>query len=96
MRGNPFWLPFHKRVSGRLEFDVSLDAAREEAMRCTEGFARLQILDRAIGLHIPEKDPVLTLNKRGKFEINNQITYQISFRDRPMNEETWAESGPLR
>ncbi|CUW88539.1 MULTISPECIES: hypothetical protein [Rhizobium/Agrobacterium group] len=94
MRENPFWYPRHKRINGRIEFDAFLDAVQEEALRCTENFPRFHILNMAFGSVIPDKDPILILNAKGKYEIERQITYQINFGNRPMRRKdldgNWA------
>ncbi|MGF0537294.1 hypothetical protein ACQQ2Q_04805 [Agrobacterium sp. ES01] len=79
MRENPFWYPRHRRISGRLEFDVFLDAAKEEAMRFTKEFERFQILKREWGFVLPDKEAILRRNEKGAYEIHRQSTYEIGF-----------------
>lgn len=47
MRGNPFWLPAHKRFIGRVEFDLFLEKAGDEVKRCTAEYPRFEILRNA-------------------------------------------------
>jgi hypothetical protein len=83
-RENPYWLPRHKRISGRIEFDAFLDVAQEEALRCTEEFERFQMLAYTCGSVIPKQEPKYRWLHDGTIELPERNTYQISFGHRPM------------
>jgi hypothetical protein len=65
MRDDPFWYPRHRRLAGRIEFDVFLKTAPDELKRCTKNFERFKILERVYGA-------TTTFSDEDRFQVNFQ------------------------